>query len=263
MTYKTLTTKISTRSRIGALIATVALATGTAFASGTALAGSAHQFRADHPAHTLKTCPPGFVDAQLSWGEKCLHAGEFCKVGNPEYHKYGFDCPPSGHLTYYTAPSGTKRITAATAIAIFPTASKAEYDTRSSVNRIGSLWAGFVGGARATYRDRGLNRPEAIISVYLFNSAANAVSVFAKSCPPTSCLKPTATPPLGMAIRFRVRRVPVGHCLLAASQRTEVLVVIDTCAVFGPKGKPYTVAQLEYDVGYEIGLFQSRAKQLL
>jgi hypothetical protein len=44
-------------------------------------------------------CSGSYVDAQLSWGEKCLRDGEFCKIGNPEYHAYGFDCPASGHLT--------------------------------------------------------------------------------------------------------------------------------------------------------------------
>jgi hypothetical protein len=45
-----------------------------------------------------KTCRAGYVSAQLSWGNKCLRAGEFCKVGNREYLKYGFTCPPNGHL---------------------------------------------------------------------------------------------------------------------------------------------------------------------
>src|SRR3954468_21322711 len=50
------------------------------------------------PAAVFKTCSAGYVHARLSWGEKCLRAGEFCKVGNSEYHPYGFDCPPTGHL---------------------------------------------------------------------------------------------------------------------------------------------------------------------
>jgi hypothetical protein len=60
------------------------------------------------PTSESKTCPPGYVHADLSWGEKCLRAGEFCKVGNPEYHQYGFDCPPSGHLVAYSASSPAK-----------------------------------------------------------------------------------------------------------------------------------------------------------
>ena len=54
---------------------------------------------------SVAACSSGYVDAHLSWGEKCLRAGEFCTVGNAEYHAYGFDCPASGHLTYYSAPA--------------------------------------------------------------------------------------------------------------------------------------------------------------
>jgi hypothetical protein len=44
------------------------------------------------------TCGAGYVHARLSWGDKCLHVGEFCKVGNREYLRYGFYCPPTRHL---------------------------------------------------------------------------------------------------------------------------------------------------------------------
>jgi hypothetical protein len=41
----------------------------------------------------LKTCGPGYVHAKLSWGEKCLRAGEYCKIkGDREYHRHGFHC---------------------------------------------------------------------------------------------------------------------------------------------------------------------------
>jgi len=50
------------------------------------------------PVTVAKTCSTGYVNAYLSWGEKCLRAGQFCKVGNREYRKYGFTCPASGHL---------------------------------------------------------------------------------------------------------------------------------------------------------------------
>lgn len=59
------------------------------------------------PAAVSKTCSSGYVHADLSWGEKCLRAGQFCKVGNPEYNAYGFDCPASGHLTAYSGSSGS------------------------------------------------------------------------------------------------------------------------------------------------------------
>jgi hypothetical protein len=55
-----------------------------------------------NPAYTpvtlARTCSSGYVHAYLSWGEKCLQSGQFCKVGNREYRKYGFNCPSSGHL---------------------------------------------------------------------------------------------------------------------------------------------------------------------
>jgi hypothetical protein len=55
-----------------------------------------------------KSCYGGYVLANLSWGQKCLGVGEYCKVGNAEYHSYGFDCPASGYLAYYHgSPSGT------------------------------------------------------------------------------------------------------------------------------------------------------------
>ena len=45
-------------------------------------------------------CSSSYVEAHLSWGDKCLRVGQYCKVGNPEYHAYGFDCPASGRLKY-------------------------------------------------------------------------------------------------------------------------------------------------------------------
>jgi hypothetical protein len=72
-------------------IATVAIATAL---SGGALTASA----SSTPLAAAKTCSAGYVHANLSWGEKCLRAGEFCKIGNAEYKKYGFYCPPTGHL---------------------------------------------------------------------------------------------------------------------------------------------------------------------
>jgi hypothetical protein len=64
-----------------------------------ALAGAAASARA--PASATRTCGSGYVLASLSWGEKCLRAGEFCKTGNVEYRRYGFDCP-AGRLVAYS-----------------------------------------------------------------------------------------------------------------------------------------------------------------
>ena len=43
-------------------------------------------------------CSSSYVAASLPWGQKCLRPGEFCKVGNAAYRRYGFSCPASGHL---------------------------------------------------------------------------------------------------------------------------------------------------------------------
>ncbi len=43
-------------------------------------------------------CGAGYVAANLPWGHKCLRAGEFCKIGNRAYARYGFTCPSTGHL---------------------------------------------------------------------------------------------------------------------------------------------------------------------
>ena len=50
------------------------------------------------PASAHVACGRGYTAAQLPWGHKCLRAGEFCKVRNAAYRRYGFVCPPTGHL---------------------------------------------------------------------------------------------------------------------------------------------------------------------
>lgn len=90
----------------------VAVAVSAASRLGDADAGGA-------PARVAKSCPPGYVAASLSWGEKCLRTGELCKVGNPEYHAYGFDCPVSGRLVTYDGTTNTTPHSAAkTSIAV-------------------------------------------------------------------------------------------------------------------------------------------------
>jgi hypothetical protein len=70
----------------------------SAVAIAAVLGGSAAGAVHASPAAIAKTCSKGYVHANLPWGEKCLRAGEFCKVGNHAYYRYGFTCPPSGHL---------------------------------------------------------------------------------------------------------------------------------------------------------------------
>ena len=51
------------------------------------------------PLAAAKSCSAGYVHAALSWGHKCLRAGQFCKVSaDREYHRYRFHCH-SGRLT--------------------------------------------------------------------------------------------------------------------------------------------------------------------
>jgi hypothetical protein len=77
------------RLRFASLVAVAALGFGAA--------GSA-QARPVAVHLAAKACSAGYVSAKLPWGHKCLRAGEFCKVGNRAYRKYGFVCPKSGHL---------------------------------------------------------------------------------------------------------------------------------------------------------------------
>ena len=76
----------SVRKRI-ALLSIVGALAGLPFAAPVASAAPVHA-----------ACGAGYVSAKLPWGHKCLGAGEFCKVGNPAYKRYGFVCPKTGHL---------------------------------------------------------------------------------------------------------------------------------------------------------------------
>ena len=76
------------RRRLAVLIGVAALGAGAGHAS---TASSA-------PTAITKSCSASYVLAHLSWGDKCLRAGQFCKVGNKEYLRYGFYCPPTRHL---------------------------------------------------------------------------------------------------------------------------------------------------------------------
>jgi len=54
----------------------------------------ANQAAAAHvPVGSGKSCPSGYVRANLSWGVKCLRVGQYCKIkGDREYHRYRFHC---------------------------------------------------------------------------------------------------------------------------------------------------------------------------
>lgn len=45
------------------------------------------------PSAEAKSCGSGYVHASLSWGHKCLRAGQYCtRSGDREYHRYRFHC---------------------------------------------------------------------------------------------------------------------------------------------------------------------------
>ena len=45
------------------------------------------------PVAHAKPCSAGWTHAALSWGHKCLRAGQFCKVSaDREYHRYRYHC---------------------------------------------------------------------------------------------------------------------------------------------------------------------------
>jgi hypothetical protein len=79
--------------RVKVAVLAAVLATGFAGAATTPASGNSFA-----PTAIARTCGAGYVHAYLSWGEKCLRAGQFCKRGNREYFRYHFYCPPSGHL---------------------------------------------------------------------------------------------------------------------------------------------------------------------
>jgi hypothetical protein len=56
-----------------------------------------------------KPCSSGYTHAVLSWGHKCLHAGQFCKVAaDREYHQYGFHCHRGARLSRTATPTNPR-----------------------------------------------------------------------------------------------------------------------------------------------------------
>jgi hypothetical protein len=71
-------------------VALAGLAASAAFAAPMAPSGTSASAQA--------MCGSGYVSANLPWGHKCLRVGEYCKVGNRAYLRFGFYCPAGGHL---------------------------------------------------------------------------------------------------------------------------------------------------------------------
>jgi hypothetical protein len=106
---------MTARRTLARRVIVVVAVLAAAIASSAAAGGTSKHHSLDASA-----CSPGYVDAHLSWGEKCLHAGEFCKVGNVEYHAYDFDCPASGHLSAYQGAAGGTTTSATTSTPSIP-----------------------------------------------------------------------------------------------------------------------------------------------
>ena len=83
----------SLKTRTVGLLAALALAGAVPAASVEA---------ASPAAIAAKSCSAGYTHANLSWGDKCLRAGQFCKKSaNAEYHRYSYHCKRNGHLRRY------------------------------------------------------------------------------------------------------------------------------------------------------------------
>ena len=91
---------VQMRRRLALVLAIAA----TAFAGGS-LAPATHHGALAPPAYA-KSCSSGWTHAVLSWGHKCLRAGQFCKrSADREYHRYRYHC----HR--YDASAGRYRLT--------------------------------------------------------------------------------------------------------------------------------------------------------
>ena len=81
------------KHRLAALVVTAAVFLGAGATAHTAVPPSVGS------AAAAKPCGAGWTHASLSWGHKCLRAGQFCKsYKDREYHRYGFHCH-TGRLT--------------------------------------------------------------------------------------------------------------------------------------------------------------------
>lgn len=81
------------KSRLSVLLAVAALGVGAAGVGSS----SSPLALADAYAHS---CSSSYVHAVLSWGHKCLRAGQYCKISaDREYHRYRFHCHRSSRDT--------------------------------------------------------------------------------------------------------------------------------------------------------------------
>lgn len=79
------------------LVAAAALA--LAVGQGCTTGGDEPEAAAPPAPAAAGACEPGYVDADLPWGQKCLVHGELCKVDqDAAYHEYGFHCHEDARL---------------------------------------------------------------------------------------------------------------------------------------------------------------------
>jgi hypothetical protein len=77
------------KGRLSVLLAVVALGVG----AGGITVGEVAATSANH-------CSSGYTNANLSWGHKCLRAGQYCKISaDRQYRRYRFHCHRSSRDT--------------------------------------------------------------------------------------------------------------------------------------------------------------------
>ena len=73
--------------KVRVLLAALVAALGLGFTAAPLAAPTTAPVRIEH------TCGSGYTHAALSWGHKCLRAGQYCKrSGDREYHRYRYHC---------------------------------------------------------------------------------------------------------------------------------------------------------------------------
>jgi Protein of unknown function (DUF3761) len=219
------------------------------------------------PAARADTPPPGATarcrDGTYSFSQHhqgtCSHHGGVAEWLDAS----GSSSAPSAP-SQSSGGSSTSGSLATAARLSFPTATSAHYAERTAVKVIANPPSGLAYGRRvaasASYRDHGAGAPSALVSLYVYSTAANAQAAFEASCPASGCSKSSAAAKLKIALRFRMKPTKVGHCIRLSSLHENILVFVDTCAVRDDKGEPYSIGKLKYDAAFLVGAVQGRAR---
>lgn len=169
----------------------------------------------------------------------------------------------SGSSASSGGSSGSSKTSLASAL---PSAHDAYYATRSAVSRAGApraVAAESIGGWRATYRDTGAGRPWARVTLLAYRGAVSANKAMVLTCPPGKCQQQSVVKHgIRLVVRYRGWRSGSAYCLRAVGVSGSNEVTVDTCATVDDKGKPYSLAKLQFDAGFLIGNVQARAAAL-